>query len=350
LILVWWSLFAALLAPGSWRAIPADGVEMHLTQTGSRVRIDFDFHGHGGYAIARREVPLELPENFEFTFRIRGEAPRNTLEFKLIDPTGENVWWTTNREFDFPREWKRLSIRKSQLQFAWGPLGGGEVPRRIGALEIVVTAGTGGRGTIWIDDLELSPIESTSELPPPFGPFHRQVVTLDLKTIVGSLIRLGQKDRALQLMRRLFRDQRPPGWNGWAEAVRADYRKPGFIGDMPHTWVGSDFIRSVLDLFAYENDDGALVIGAGIDEAWLSTGVTIDDLSTHYGRLGYTMRRSGDEVTIDFRKTPSPPGGIVIRSPIARPIRSVTADDQPAAADHQQVRLRALPRRLVIRY
>ena len=29
---------------------------------------------------------------------------------------------------------------------------------------------------------------------------------------------------------------------------------PKFIGDMPHTWVASDFIRSVLDMFAYERD------------------------------------------------------------------------------------------------
>lgn len=112
---------------------------------------------------------------------MRAEALRNTLELKLIDETGQNVWWHTKRELDFPGEWKRITIRRSAIDFAWGPKGPGPVPERIGALEIVVTAGTGGQGTVWIDDLTLNPIESTTELPPPYGPFHDKVVTIDMK-------------------------------------------------------------------------------------------------------------------------------------------------------------------------
>ena len=66
-----------------------------------------------------------------------------------------------------------------------------------------------------------------------------------------------------------------------------------FIGDMPHTWVGSDFIRSMLDMFAYERDnDSSLVIGAGVPETWVreEKGVGIRNLSTHYGLLSYSMR------------------------------------------------------------
>ena len=29
---------------------------------------------------------------------------------------------------------------------------------------------------------------------------------------------------------------------------------PQFLGDLPHTWVGSDFVRSVLDMLAYERE------------------------------------------------------------------------------------------------
>src|SRR6476469_650815 len=167
-----------------WKAAPAEGVEMHLSKNagrhGSALRIDFDFHGHGGYAIARREAPVELPPNFEFTFSIRGQAPRETLEFKLIG--GENVWWHTKREFDFPAAWKRIGVRKSQIEFAWGPATNHNLPKRIGALEIVITAGTGGKGTVWIDDLALSPVEATSELPAPYGPFtKKKEITIDMK-------------------------------------------------------------------------------------------------------------------------------------------------------------------------
>ena len=58
------------------------------------------------------------------------------------------------------------------------------------------------------------------------------------------------------------------GWNHWAEVVWRDPRTPRFIGDMPHTWVGSDFIRAARSLFVYEREaDQALVIGAGIPAA-----------------------------------------------------------------------------------
>ena len=32
-----------------WIAAPADGVELRITQDGDAVRLDFDFHGHGGW-------------------------------------------------------------------------------------------------------------------------------------------------------------------------------------------------------------------------------------------------------------------------------------------------------------
>ncbi|HEY8022410.1 MAG TPA: discoidin domain-containing protein, partial [Thermoanaerobaculia bacterium] len=146
-----------------WEAAPADGVEMSLAQgagyRGRGLRLAFDFHGHGGYAIARKRAALDLPANYELTFRLRGEAPPENLEVKLLDPSGDNVWWSVRRDFAFPREWRRMTVKKRHLAFAWGPAGGGEI-HRISALEIVVSAGSagGGRGAIEIDDLELRPL------------------------------------------------------------------------------------------------------------------------------------------------------------------------------------------------
>ncbi|HEU0055093.1 MAG TPA: discoidin domain-containing protein, partial [Longimicrobium sp.] len=141
---------------GAWSAHPSEGVDLRITPCngfrGKGMRLDFDFRGGAGYAIARRAVPLKLPPNYEFSFRIRADAPVNDLEFKLIDPSGENVWWTNRRRFEYPREWTRLRTRKRQIEFAWGPKGGGEMDS-VAQLEIVVTAATGGKGTVWIDDL-----------------------------------------------------------------------------------------------------------------------------------------------------------------------------------------------------
>jgi len=149
-------VLAATLLDVPWKAVPATGVEMKITQA-ETLRVDFDFKGRAGYAISRRDGRIELPENFELAFRVKGDdAPRNTLEVKFVQ--GENVWWHTRREFDFPNDWRRVSVKKRQIEFAWGPAGPGPLPKTIDAIELVITAGTGGKGTVWFDDIEIVPI------------------------------------------------------------------------------------------------------------------------------------------------------------------------------------------------
>jgi hypothetical protein len=156
------TLLALSLTAGAWRAAPATGVEMTITRAEGRtkdaIKIDFDFKGHGGYAIARRDGAIELPENFDLSFWMKAVAPRNTLEVKLI--RGDDVWWSVRRELDYPREWRRFSFKKRDFEFAWGPGGPAPLPNRIDSLEIVVTAGTGGKGTVWIDDVALEPLDT----------------------------------------------------------------------------------------------------------------------------------------------------------------------------------------------
>ncbi len=144
---------------GAWTAAPSEGVSTALAADGGALRLDVDFHGGGGWALIRRPLPLTLPANYTFSFRIRGELPANTLEFKLVDPTGDNVWWSTRRDFAFAAEWQTVTVRKRQIAFAWGPVGGGELTH-VAALEIAITAGGGGKGSVWLDDLTLT------ELPP----------------------------------------------------------------------------------------------------------------------------------------------------------------------------------------
>lgn len=144
----------------AWRAAPSDGVDLALASEtgpdGPALRIDFDFRGHGGWAAVRRPLALDLPPNWEIRFRVRGDAPVNDLEFKLVDRSGDNVWWRPMRRFEVPREWRTVTVRKRQIAFAWGPNGGGE-PKDIAAIELAIVAGSGGRGTIWISDLTLTP-------------------------------------------------------------------------------------------------------------------------------------------------------------------------------------------------
>ena len=92
--------FASVAA---WKAAPSDGVALAVStekgESGGAMRLDFDFHGRGGWAAVRRPVTVELPENYEFTFRIKADAPPENLEFKLTDASGDNVWWAPRRDF-----------------------------------------------------------------------------------------------------------------------------------------------------------------------------------------------------------------------------------------------------------
>jgi hypothetical protein len=137
---------------------------------------------------------------------------------------------------------------------------------------------------------------------------------------VGAFVRLGWRDRAHELLAWFLKDRRPAAWQGWAEAVGREPRKPRFVGDIPHAWVGSDFVRSVLDLFAYERtSDGALVLGAGIPASWLESGaeVGVRGLRTPWGPLTWSAKRDSGG-TVQVRVAAGlrvPPGGLVLQLP-----------------------------------
>ena len=158
----------------AWSAAPSPGVRLDLSTDeglhGRALRLDFDFHGRAGWAAARRAVSIDLPENYEFAFALRGEALANDLEIKLIDSSGENVWWSVRRSLPPPRDWQTIRLKKRHFSFAWGPEGGGEI-RHVAALEFAVTARAGGKGWIAIDDLTLT------ALPPPGAPGRPPVLT-----------------------------------------------------------------------------------------------------------------------------------------------------------------------------
>lgn len=146
-----------------WSAHPSDGVSLNITADssgthGHAMRLDFDFHGHGGYAIARKKFDIALPENYALSYRIRGDAPAENFEVKLVDSTGDNVWWNNAVSVHFPREWRTVTLKKRHITFAWGPRGGGELAH-LAALELSITAGSGGKGTVWIDGLTFTPLE-----------------------------------------------------------------------------------------------------------------------------------------------------------------------------------------------
>jgi hypothetical protein len=137
---------------------------------------------------------------------------------------------------------------------------------------------------------------------------------------IGAFVRLGWRERANELLRFFMSYRRPAGWRQWPEVVYYEERANRFLGDLPHTWVGSDFVRSVLDLLAYEREsDDALVLAAGVPAAWVEEvgpPVRARGIVTRWGRLDYTLRRTGAGLELRVENgLELPRGGIVVSAP-----------------------------------
>jgi hypothetical protein len=164
---------------------------------------------------------------------------------------------------------------------------------------------------------------------------------------VGTFIRLGQPQRAHELANFFMLGQRPAEWRQWAEVVFRDPKTPKFIGDMPHGWVASDFLRSTLDMFAYDRDDGTLVIGAGILREWVtqSPGVTVRNLDTHQGVVSFSMNGTSESVRVNVSGALS---NALVHSPLPRP-KEVRVNGKVVAAA-QDVGVRKFPSEIVFTY
>lgn len=164
---------------------------------------------------------------------------------------------------------------------------------------------------------------------------------------VGTFIYLGQRDRAHYALDYFLKDQRPQGWNHWAEVVAHGYRTMRFIGDMPHTWVGSDYINAIRAMFAYEvDDDSTIVLGAGLKNEWVESGISVKGLPTHYGLLSYSfstlpsgLREISIAGTIDAAKSTI----IIPVSLYTKPIKKITVNGKEIPVKQSSITISQLP-------
>ncbi|MDM8003190.1 MAG: discoidin domain-containing protein [Bacteroidota bacterium] len=144
-----------------WSYNISDGVTLKTSTekgvTGNAIRIDYDFTEGTGFGGIQKFYAIDLPENYEFTFWLKAESPSNNFEIKFIDSTGNNVWWVNNRNFDFPREWTKVRIKRRHISFAWGPTEEREL-KRVDRIEFTVASFVGGKGTLWLDELKFEPL------------------------------------------------------------------------------------------------------------------------------------------------------------------------------------------------
>jgi len=108
----------------------------------------------------------------------------------------------------------------------------------------------------------------------------------ELRNIL-ALTTLGYRKEALDLHEILFKGRRPANWNQFAEVVHSESRKGAYIGDMPHTWVGSDYVNAIRGLIVMEEDQSkTLNLLFGTPREWLvNKGISLSDFPTHFGTL-----------------------------------------------------------------
>src|SRR4051812_33495887 len=153
-----------------WRVSTSDDVKATLHaasgQSAKALCVDFDFGSVSGYVTVGRELALDYPDNYEFSFWLRGDAPANALQFKLVDDSGENVWWVNRPDYAFAHEWQRVRFKKRHISFAWGPSKEREL-RHSARMEFVIARGReGGKGSVCFDELALRPLPPDDSVVP----------------------------------------------------------------------------------------------------------------------------------------------------------------------------------------
>jgi hypothetical protein len=172
--------------------------------------------------------------------------------------------------------------------------------------------------------------------------------------IIGALVHLGRRDEAAELLEFFLADRRPAAWNQWPEITWRDPRSPGHIGDVPHTWIGAEYVLALRTMLAYERvAEDALVLAAGVPARWLAGGseVAVTGLPTHYGVLDLGLRRDGDALRLTLSGTVEvPAGGIVLRPPLDGPVGAVEVNGRRTGRfDAESATITECPAEVVLR-
>lgn len=115
----------------------------------------------------------------------------------------------------------------------------------------------------------------------------------------NAFVMLGQRDKLHGMLTKFFEWKRPRAWNHWAEVVTSDYRLAQYLGDMPHTWIGAEYVNVIRNMFIWE-ESNTLYLGKGIAAEWVEPGkkISVTGMPTHFGNVTYTMDSGNSEINI----------------------------------------------------
>lgn len=109
---------------------------------------------------------------------------------------------------------------------------------------------------------------------------------------VLTYVHLDRVADAEELLAGLMAHRRPLEWQVLAEVVHSRERHPGYLGDMPHTWIGAEYARTVFGMLLHEGDR-ELSLLPGTPPSWVAgKGLAVTALPTAFGPL--TLTAAGD--------------------------------------------------------
>jgi hypothetical protein len=146
---------------------------------------------------------------------------------------------------------------------------------------------------------------------------------------VLSFVHLDEPLLAGELMNRLHANRYPAGWQVFAEVVRSPMRSVFYLGDMPHTWVGAEYVRAVIGMLMQENARG-LELLPGAPPAWVAgEGMVIDHLATAFGALSMSAQQDDSALHVRLGAGLSPTTEVFVRWPTRQRPKSVSVDGKP---------------------
>jgi len=125
---------------------------------------------------------------------------------------------------------------------------------------------------------------------------------------------LGRADRTWQTLRWFWANQASPGLFTWWEdrnegnAFGGWERIRGWVApgsSQPHYWTSAEILLLQLDMLAHvdaSGDEPAIVIGAGVPEAWLDSALSVRGLPTTAGMVDWTWKEGLLKVSVEGRK------------------------------------------------
>ncbi|MET0654095.1 MAG: discoidin domain-containing protein [Pseudoxanthomonas sp.] len=147
---------------------------------------------------------------------------------------------------------------------------------------------------------------------------------------VLTYMHLNQPQEAEELLTSLMRHRRPLEWQVLAEVVHSRLRHPGYLGDMPHTWIGAEYARTIFGMLAHEDDD-RLALLLGTPPSWVAgDGLKVQALPTMYGPLTMSARQQGNRLQVKLGAGLRKDAAVAVSWPSRQKPARVTIDGEPA--------------------